>query len=60
LGNEPVFEPKKRIYQRLVAGVTPFPKTDPGNMRESIRPEGPERIRDEEATWCRTDCSEAA
>jgi hypothetical protein len=24
-------------------------------MRESSRPVGPERIRDEEATWCRTD-----
>ena len=30
--------------------VTPSPKTDPGNMRESSRPGGPERIRDEEAT----------
>ena len=30
--------------------VTPFPKTDPGNMRESSRPGGPERIRHEEAT----------
>ena len=40
--------------------VTPFPKTDPGNMRESSRPVGPERIRHEEATWCGTDRSAAA
>jgi hypothetical protein len=38
-----------------LAHVKPFPKTDPGNMRESIRPVGPGRIRDEEATWCGTD-----
>lgn len=36
----------------VVGWVTPFPKTDPGNMRESDRPVGPERIRHEEAPWC--------
>jgi hypothetical protein len=36
--------------------MTPSLKTDPGNMRESSRPVGPERIRHEEATWCGTDC----
>ena len=38
----------------------PFPKTDPGNMRESSRPDGPERIRHEEAIHCGTDRRVAA
>src|SRR5664279_1063824 len=33
--------------------MTPFPKPDPGNMRESSRPVGPERIHYEEASQCR-------
>jgi len=40
--------------------VTPFPKPDPGNMGESIRPIVPERIHHEEASRCRTDRRQAA
>jgi hypothetical protein len=35
---------------KTVAMVTPSRKPDPGDMRESSRPVGPERIRHEEAT----------
>jgi hypothetical protein len=47
-----------QLYSHLI--VTPFPKLEPGDMRESSRPVGPERIRDEEATQCRTGRSVAA
>ena len=40
--------------------VTPSRKLDPADMRESSRPVGPERIRDEEATHRGTDRSDAA
>src|SRR3954468_21578097 len=45
------------ILRSSTVALTPSPKTEPGDVRESNQPEGLERILYEEATQCRADRS---
>src|SRR4051812_38124870 len=57
LGNKAAGGDVDQIDAALLELLTPSPKTDPGDVRESNQPEGLERILYEEATQCRADRS---
>jgi hypothetical protein len=48
------------LVNKLGITLTPFPKTEPGDVRESNQPEGLERILYEEATQCGADRGDIA